>query len=417
MLFLVLASCLVLLAWVCREVFFAPLSNLLGLFLARFTVLREFASVYRGRYELENIQLHRRYGNGSVVRLAPGWYSLNTPGAAAELDRHVTKRRKIASLYSMTAILLFEAVIDRKAEALCCRFKEFAATGQLFDVRCWMQFFAFDVIGEISVCPRWDHNGILKAIRHTILYGAHMGIFSWLHWHVATFAQDRLGKDTILTKLLQWQAEKKRNVTRLDIFNTVGSNIAAGMDTIAISLGTAMYMLLKHPSALRKLREEIDGFAVNEQINTSFLFKQASHMPYLQACIKETFRIHPPISYSLVRIVPETGAVIDGTFFPPETTVGVNPWALHYNEQIFGPDASVFRPERWMQDHETILKFSCGAYMCLGKSLAQLEMSKLLPQLFRIFNFKLVDYDRPWHTSSAWLVEQTYRCTVSTRDG
>ena len=52
----------------------------------------------------------------------------------------------------MTAMLSFEAVIDRKAEALCCRFKEFAATGQSFDVRCWMQFFAFDVIGEISVC-------------------------------------------------------------------------------------------------------------------------------------------------------------------------------------------------------------------------------------------------------------------------
>ena len=68
MLFLVLASCFVLLAWVCWEVFFAPLSNLPGPFLARFTALREFASVYRGRYELENIQLHRRYGMSSFLQ-------------------------------------------------------------------------------------------------------------------------------------------------------------------------------------------------------------------------------------------------------------------------------------------------------------------------------------------------------------
>lgn len=57
----------------------SPLTRLPGPWPTRFTKLWFFNRVRKGRFEHENIALHRRYG--AVVRVAPGWYSLDDPGA------------------------------------------------------------------------------------------------------------------------------------------------------------------------------------------------------------------------------------------------------------------------------------------------------------------------------------------------
>lgn len=52
-----------------------PLRSIPGPFLARFTRLWYFLEVYRGAFELTNVELHRRYG--PVVRIAPREYSVS----------------------------------------------------------------------------------------------------------------------------------------------------------------------------------------------------------------------------------------------------------------------------------------------------------------------------------------------------
>lgn len=66
------------------------------------------------------------------------------------------------------------------------------------------------------------------------------------------------------------------------------------------------------------------------------------------AVIQETLRIHPNTGTIIERKVPGNGAVIDGYFIPGGTIVGVNAWVLHRNEQVYGKDIDVFRPERWL---------------------------------------------------------------------
>jgi cytochrome P450 len=39
-------------------------------------------------------------------------------------------------------------------------------------------------------------------------------------------------------------------------------------------------------------------------------------MRYLQACIKESLRLHPAVGFSLPRVVPEGGYKIGKTFVP-----------------------------------------------------------------------------------------------------
>lgn len=122
------------------------------------------------------------------------------------------------------------------------------------------------------------------------------------------------------------------------------------------------------------------------------LFSEAWKLPYLNACIQEAFRLHPPVSFTAERIVPPAGDTIDGHFVPGGTVVGCNPWVVHRDKATFGEDVDQYRPERWLGEPETVYRmsqalfqFGSGNHICLGKNIAYLEIYKLIPSLMRTF--------------------------------
>ncbi|KAK5651246.1 hypothetical protein OQA88_12654 [Cercophora sp. LCS_1] len=75
------------------------------------------------------------------------------------------------------------------------------------------------------------------------------------------------------------------------------------------------------------------------------------------------------------------------------------------NEEIFGQDSDVFRPERWLSvdderrkemERVTELLFGYGRWQCPGKQIAFLELSKLIFELFRDFDFQIINPKTPW---------------------
>ena len=107
-----------------------------------------------------------------------------------------------------------------------------------------------------------------------------------------------------------------------------------------------------------------------------------SSLPYTTAFVRETLRLHPPAGTA--RLLPESPPFfipIDGKMCDVAgTRAYVCQWILHRNEKVWGPDAKVFRPERWL-DEEYMAKLPVGAYRpfergprnCIGQELALVE--------------------------------------------
>ena len=128
------------------------------------------------------------------------------------------------------------------------------------------------------------------------------------------------------------------------------SNITAGSDTTAILLRTVFYHLLKHPQTLRRLLTELEEAASENRLSDPVTWKEARDLPYLDACVKEAGRIHPPFGLPLERVVPAEGAEICGKRFEAGTIVGINAWVVHRDKLTFGEDVEIWRPERWLCD-------------------------------------------------------------------
>lgn len=180
----------------------------------------------------------------------------------------------------------------------------------------------------------------------------------------------------------------------------VFTNLFAGSDTTAIVLRTVVHYTLRNPSVRRRLLDEID----NARLRYPVSFKAAQALPYLDAVIKESLRIHPIAGNSFERVISEQGLPLpDGRKLPGGTIVAMSAWNVHF-DPIFGDHVDTFNPDRWLrQTHESEEKwqervsamkkaniaFGYGSRICLGRHIAILEIYKLIPTLFGLLDVSL----------------------------
>jgi cytochrome P450 len=137
-------------------------------------------------------------------------------------------------------------------------------------------------------------------------------------------------------------------MTRDEIMKTMGIMIIAGSETSATLLSGAVFYLLKNPKWLLKLQEELrDTFGHESEMT----FASLGQLRVMQAVIMETFRLYPSAPTMLPRRTGVQGAMVAGTFIPPNTTVGVPQYAAYRSSRNF-KDASTFAPQRFLDDDE-----------------------------------------------------------------
>lgn len=189
------------------------------------------------------------------------------------------------------------------------------------------------------------------------------------------------------------------------------SNRFAGSDTTGIAFRATFYYLMKTPSAYEKLLAEIDEAANKGELTFPCKYSDAIKLPYLSACIKEAFRIHPSVALTMGRVAPAEGLELCGKYIPAGYRVGMNGAVIHLDKTIFGEDADQFRPDRWLEGDTTnmdkhMLHFGYGTRTCIGKNISLSELHKVVPQVLRHFKIEMWDPKKEWKTCNTWFNEQ-----------
>ncbi|CAI7668891.1 unnamed protein product [Penicillium crustosum] len=391
------------------------------------------------------------------------------PSLFSTLDEtfHANLRRSVNHAFSMSSLVQYEPMVDETTEIFLDQTSRLFADGStVCDFARWLQFFAFDVIGSITYSKRHgfiekneDIDGIVSSLANIFDYSAPVGQMPWLDklfWKnpifdllqrlglsdnshpVAIFAKHRMeermsakvditgSKDDLLTMFLKAGETRPDFMTNKRILTMAVSMAFAGSETTAISIAAVFYYLLKNPECMTRVKKELDDAVDNGTIvnrPTGLVsWTESRQLPYLDACVKEAFRMHPAAGLPLERVVPASGVEISGHFIPGGTIVGCSPWVIHRRQDIFGPDTDVYNPDRWLTAPPDqikamdgmMLQFGAGSRTCIGKNISLMEIYKIIPSFLRRFEVQLAHPDQEWKLWNAWFVRQHNFKTIFT---
>ncbi|KAH0349341.1 cytochrome P450, partial [Aureobasidium melanogenum] len=442
--------------------FFHPLADYPGPRLASITGLWRLWHYIIGDWSEIILELHKKYGK--VFRLAPNelsvvdesamkalfghnttalktkWYSAfqsprGAPNILATQDTkvHAAIRRRFAPAFKMTVLLRQEDSMQKYLDKLWQSLEKPASDGTIIDMCHYTETVTWDIIGQLCfgeplgaiVGPdALDLANILnKLLKMSTVLGHVWGQIAWVdnpltrfigmknpiqdsfEWASRVVQQheeaDRssVEPDTV-DYFLNWRDAQGKPATHLEVVEGAFAVTGAGADTVAIAMRAALYHLNTNPAVLQKLREEIDVFDADGPLS----YKQTQQLPYLKAVVRESLRMYSPVPAQLYRIVPSGGLSIDDRFIPSGTVVGISSLAQNRDPAIFGLDANIFNPDRWLGDESKARYFEAalfnfggtGIRSCPGRDLAMIELYKFVAQMVQKFDFELVDQAHPW---------------------
>ena len=161
-----------------------------------------------------------------------------------------------------------------------------------------------------------------------------------------------------------------------------------GADTTTTSLLWTLLYLTAWPEKQKKLHEEIDKVIGEREPQAS----DKANMHYLRATIYEALRLSSLTPLGVPRKATETTRV-GGFDIPKGTTVIFNLYAMNHDSLVWQKPHD-FNPERFLNEEGlfypsrvNFMPFSAGKRVCLGESVAKLELFLVLAYLLKNFKF------------------------------
>ncbi|EKD12716.1 uncharacterized protein L3040_006865 [Drepanopeziza brunnea f. sp. 'multigermtubi'] len=365
-------------------------------------------------------------------------------------ENHRKLRNQMAAGYSGKENESMDGTIDRQIANLVhlieTRYVSIGPDYRPMDLGQKSQFFTLDVISDLAFGEAFGYlkhdEDVFDYIQITDRYIPAMLVMANLPWlarlthtrlfrHVLPKESDKLGfgafigvAKKVVRERFQPGAESKRDMmasfmrhglTQDELAGESLLNVIGGSDTVAATIRVVMLHLMSVPSIYRRLQAEMDDAIAEGRISSPIHNREARQLPYLQAVIQEGLRIMPPATGLFSKQVPAGGDVINGIFVPGGTQISSCAFGIHHSTKIFGGDADLFRPERWLEAEGDVLArmlsteeliFHSGGFQCLGKPVALMELNKIFVELLRRFDFGIVNPNRPADIKNAgiWII-------------
>ncbi|RFU30275.1 hypothetical protein B7463_g6068, partial [Scytalidium lignicola] len=363
---------------------------------------------------------------------------------------HARKRKYLSNAFALANVVDMESVIRANLQNLLNRIDTFidstskvdGSTVEKFNIRQWLNYFTLDVIGDMAFGlpmgfleagsdtktaedqsgKKYQVSSTTKALHRGVRYSITLGQVAShrlnkllkslarcsMLLYSSTGAKDsddfenislhqlrnRLSKGPpartsgdFIGKIL---ADKEGNDRVLPLGEMVAEAVVmmnAGSDTTAAALTNTIYFLLSNPQCANELRMELENVIPANHDGGIVEYAYVRSLPYLRACIDESLRLRPPITYPLPRLIyaPE-GAIVAGHHLKQGTVVAVPPYTMHRNPRLY-KDPDVYDPQRWFDPEQTSnlkaynIPFSTGSRACIGRHIAVVELQILVPTL------------------------------------
>ncbi|KAF4392612.1 hypothetical protein F8388_003032, partial [Cannabis sativa] len=216
--------------------------------------------------------------------------------------------------------------------------------------------------------------------------------------HKIKIAQNKQHNHDLLTTLISLNEngeDESQKLTDTEIKALLLNMFMAGTDTSSSTVEWAIAELIKHPNLMAQVQEELDHVVGRDKLVSD---ADLTQLTYLQAVIKETFRLHPSTPLSLPRMASQD-CQINGYHIPKGSTLLVNVWAIARDPDQW-TDPLEFRPERFLPGGEKahvdikgtdfeVIPFGAGRRICVGMTMGLRMVQLLTATLVHAFNMKL----------------------------
>ncbi|KDP20523.1 hypothetical protein JCGZ_05069 [Jatropha curcas] len=205
--------------------------------------------------------------------------------------------------------------------------------------------------------------------------------------------KERENKD-FLDVLLEYEGVGKEEPDKIsiqNIFIMILEMFFGGTETTSSTVEWAMAELFRSPESMRRVKEELNRVVgPKRKVEESDIHG----LPYLQAVIKETMRLHPIFPLLIPRnTLYDTNFM--GYLIPKDTQVFVNVWAIARDPDVW-EDPLSFKPERFIdsnidyrgQNFE-LLPFGAGRRICPGIPMAHRVLHHVVASLLHCFDWEV----------------------------
>ena len=167
--------------------------------------------------------------------------------------------------------------------------------------------------------------------------------------------------------------------------------LTAGFETTANTIGSMICLLANNPEEQEKIVTEINDQLGSDEITHDNI----QVLDYLEACIKETLRMCPPVVEVFRHCSKDTE--IKGLKIKKGTKIQMPIYAAHYHPEFY-PEPYKFKPERFLKENDdqitpyTWRPFGAGNRSCIGQRFSLMEIKIFMAKL--LSKYKLIPTER-----------------------
>uniref|UniRef100_A0A4W4FSA6 Steroid 21-hydroxylase n=1 Tax=Electrophorus electricus TaxID=8005 RepID=A0A4W4FSA6_ELEEL len=182
-------------------------------------------------------------------------------------------------------------------------------------------------------------------------------------------------------------------LTAIRMHMTIVDLLIGGTETAAAWLSWAIAFLLHRPEVQAAVHEELRTVLQGQDPR----YSDRHRLPYLCAVINEVLRLRP-VAPLAVPHKASRDSRIAGYFIPKDTVIIPNLFGAHHDPEVWS-DPYSFRPERFLDrgggSLRALMPFGGGARLCLGESVAKMELFLFTAYLLRDFQFMPASQEEP----------------------